>query len=62
MIHHSVSTIGANAARGVSGSGGHQGGGAGGSSGFQGKVSAHPSPIQAYTFSGRIPRPLYPQF
>jgi hypothetical protein len=33
MIQHSVSTMGANAAGGASGSGGHQGGGASGSSG-----------------------------
>jgi hypothetical protein len=59
MIHHSVSTIGANVAGGASGSEGHQGGGA---SGSQGGASAHPSPISAYISSGRIPRPLYPQF
>jgi hypothetical protein len=62
MIQHSVSTMGANAAGGASGSGGHQGGGASGSSGSQGGASGHPSPIRAYTSSGRIPRPLYPQF
>jgi hypothetical protein len=33
MLQHSMSTIGANAAGGPSGSGGHQGGGASGSSG-----------------------------
>jgi hypothetical protein len=55
MIHHSVSTIGANAAGGASGLGGHQGGGASGSSGSQGRASAHPSPARAYTSSGRIP-------
>jgi hypothetical protein len=62
MIHHSVSTIGANVVGGASGLGGHQGGRASGSSGSQGGASAHPSPIRAYTSSGRIPRPLYPQF
>jgi hypothetical protein len=62
MIHHSMSIIGANAARGASGSGGHQGGGASGSSGSQGGASPHPSPVRAYTSSGRIPQPLYPQF
>jgi hypothetical protein len=62
MIQHSVSTMGANATGGASGSGGHQGGGANGSSGSQGGVSGHPSPICTYTSSGRIPRPLYPQF
>ena len=62
MLQHSMSTIGANAAGGASGSGGHCGGGASGSSGSQGRVSGHPSPIRAYTSSGRIPRPLYPQF
>jgi hypothetical protein len=60
MIHHSVSTTGANVAGGASGSGGHQGGGASGSNGSQGRASAHPSPIRAYTSSRRIPRPLYP--
>ena len=45
MIHHSVSTIGANAAVEASGSGGHQGGGASGSSGSQGGASPHPSPV-----------------
>jgi hypothetical protein len=52
MIHRSVSTIGANAAGGASGSGGHQGGGASGSSGSQGGASAHPSPIRAYNRLG----------
>jgi hypothetical protein len=62
MLHHSMSTIGANVAGGPSGSGGHQGGGASGSSGSQGGASPNPSPVRAYTSSGRIPRPLYPQF
>jgi hypothetical protein len=62
MIHHSVSTIGANVVGGASGSRGHQGGEASGSSGSQGGASAHPSPIHAYISSGRTPRPLYPQF
>jgi hypothetical protein len=62
MIQHSVSTMGANVAGGASGSGGHQGGGASVSSGSQGGASGHPSPIRDYTSSGRIPRPLYPQF
>jgi hypothetical protein len=53
--------MGANAAGGASGSGGHQGGGASGSNGSQGGASGHPLPICAYTSSGRIPRPLYPQ-
>jgi hypothetical protein len=62
MIQHSVITMGANATRGMSGSRGHQGGGASGSSGSRGRESGHPSPICTYTSSGRIPRPLYPQF
>jgi hypothetical protein len=62
MLQHSMSTIGANVAGGPSGSGGHQGGGASGSSGSQGGASTNPSPARAYTSSGRIPRPLYPQF
>jgi hypothetical protein len=60
MIHHSMSTIGTNAAGGAIGLGVHQGGGASGSNGSQGEASARPSPIRAYTSSGRIPRPLYP--
>jgi hypothetical protein len=55
MLHHNMSTIGANAAGGPSGSGGHQGGGASGSSGSQGGASPNPSPVQAYTSFGRIP-------
>jgi hypothetical protein len=62
MIHHSMSTISANAAGGASGSRGYQGGGASGSSGSQGGASPHPSPVRAYTLSGRIPRPLYSLF
>jgi hypothetical protein len=50
MIRHNVSTMGL---------GGHQGGG---SSGSQGGASGHHSPIHTYTSSGRIPRPVYPQF
>jgi hypothetical protein len=55
MIQHSVSTMGVNAARGANGSRRHQGGGASGSGGSQGGASGHPSPIRAYTSSGRIP-------
>jgi hypothetical protein len=62
MIQHSVSTMGANTAGGVSGLGGHQRGGASGSNGSQGVASGHPSPIHTYTSFERIPRPLYPQF
>jgi hypothetical protein len=62
MLEHSMSTISANAAGGPSGSGGHQGGGANGSSGSHGGAITNPSPARAYTSSGRIPRPLYPQF
>jgi hypothetical protein len=54
MLHHSMSTIGANTAGGASGSGGHQGGGPSVSNGSQGGASPHPSPVQAYTSSGRI--------
>jgi hypothetical protein len=62
MLHHSMSTIGANAAGGPSGLGGHQRGGASGYSGSRGGVSSNPSIVQYYTSSGRIPRPLYPEF
>jgi hypothetical protein len=41
MIHHSVSTIGANPAGGASGSRGHGGGGVSGSSGSQGGASTY---------------------
>jgi hypothetical protein len=57
-----VSTIGSNAAGGSSGSRGHKGGGASGCSESQGGASTNPSLVRAYTSSGRIPRPLYPQF
>jgi hypothetical protein len=47
MIQHNVSSMGANAAGGASGSGGHEGGGSSGSIRSQGGASGHPSPIHA---------------
>jgi hypothetical protein len=55
MLHHDMSSIGANAAGGPSGSRGHHRGGASGSSGSQGGASPNPSPVRAYTSFGRIP-------
>jgi hypothetical protein len=62
MLQHNMISIGVNATGGPGGSRGHQGCGASGSSGSQGGASTNPSLAQAYTSSGRIPRPLYPQF